>query len=258
VVEKLTGFDFPVTVTSGHEEIARGIAKRTQVARTWLSNLLAFEPAITVEVLGPEDWEERAEDVVYGLPHVNEAGTMYLAATDSALFDDAVALTFEHLREDWRAKFVASYGQPPSMHGFRDLLSIHELAHTYHVQAGFAIEPLWLREYFCNLALQGFVAEAEPSTLPVLETWPLAAAQIPPSRQGVGGLEMMSVEDPMTYVWYQLRLQLMAIRTWKTGGRDLLCSLYGACRDAAADGASLVPDRLPPEIASLVIDWPNV
>lgn len=258
MVEELTGFDFPVTVTSGHEEVAHGIAERTQGARIWMSNLLAFEPAITVEVLGPHDWEERAEDVVYGLPHINDAGTMYLAATDSALFDDTVALTVEHLPEDWRGRFAAVYGDPPRMRAFRDLLSIHELAHTYHLQAGFVIEPLWLMEYFCNLALQGFVAELEPTARPVLETWPVAAAHIPPSRQGVEGLETMSMENPVTYVWYQLRLQLMAMRTWETGGRDLLHSLYDACRSAAAEGASLAPDRLPPEIASLVIDWPNV
>jgi hypothetical protein len=30
MVEELTGYDFPVAVTSGHEEVARGIAERTQ------------------------------------------------------------------------------------------------------------------------------------------------------------------------------------------------------------------------------------
>jgi len=90
-------------------------------------------------------------------PHINDAGTMYLAATDSPLFDDAVALTLEHLDQDGRQNFEAVYGQPPSMRGFRDLLCLHELAHTYHSQAGFLIEPLWLMEFFCNITLQGFL-----------------------------------------------------------------------------------------------------
>jgi hypothetical protein len=179
MVEEVIGFDFPVTVTSGHEEVARGIAERTQRARTWISDLFEFEPGIQVEVLGPEDWEARAEVQVYGLPHVNEAGTMYLAATASTLFDDAVTLTLEHLDRDRRRAFHAAYGEPPNMRGFRDLLSLHELAHTYHLQAGFEIEPLWLMEFFCNLALQGFVAEVQPATLPLLETWPAAASHIP-------------------------------------------------------------------------------
>jgi len=258
MIEELTGFDFPVAATSGHEEVARGIAERTQRARTWMSDLFGLEPAIRVEVLGAEDWKDRAEIQVYGLPHINDAGTMYLAATDSPLFDDAVALTLEHLDEDRRREFHAVYGDPPSMRGFRDLLCLHELAHTYHAQAGFLIEPLWLMEFFCNITLQGFLAETEPATLPQLETWPIAANQIPPSRQGVAGLDLMSPEDPLTYVWYELRLQVMAIEAWQTGGRHMLRALYDDCRAAAADGTSLAPDRLPPEITQLVLGWPNV
>jgi hypothetical protein len=58
MIEELTGFDFPVAVTSGHEEVARGIAERTQRAGTWMSDLFGLEPSIRVEVLGPQDWKE--------------------------------------------------------------------------------------------------------------------------------------------------------------------------------------------------------
>jgi hypothetical protein len=257
MIEELTGFDFPVAVTSSHEDVARGIAERTQRARTWMSDLFGLEPAIRVEVLGAEDWKDRAEIQVYGLPHINDAGTMYLAATDSPLFDDAVALTLEHLSQDGRQNFEAVYGEPPSMRGFRDLLCLHELAHTYHSQAGFLIEPLWLMEFFCNITLQGFLAETEPATLPQLETWPIAADQIPPSRQGVAGLDLMTPEDPPAYVWYELRLQVMAIDTWQAGGRRALRELYDVCLKAGKEDRPVALDELPREVAAVVADWPN-
>src|SRR5438477_5611022 len=149
MLEELKGFSFPVTVTAGFEEVARDIAERTQRARTWMSSVFGFEPSLHVQVLGPEDWEESiVGHVPYSLPTVSEAGTMYLAATDSELFDDIVARILEHLDGDGRRHFEAVYGRPPIVRGFRDLLSIHELAHTYHMQAGFEIQPKWLMEVF--------------------------------------------------------------------------------------------------------------
>jgi hypothetical protein len=156
MIEELTGYDFPVAVTSGHEEVARGIAERIQRARTWMSGLFRLEPAIRVEVLGPEDWKDRAEVQVYGLPHINDAGT------------------------------------------------------------------------------------------------------IPPSHQGVTGLDLMNPEDPPAYVWYELRLQVMAIGTWQTGGRRALRELYDVCLKAGKEDKPVALDELPREVAAVVAAWPNL
>jgi hypothetical protein len=68
----------------------------------------------------------------------------------------------------------------------------------------------------------------------------------------------MSPEDPPTYVWYELRLQVIAIQTWETGGRRALRTLYDECLKAGKDGKPVVLDKLPKEVASAAAEWPNV
>ena len=75
---------------------ARRIAARTHAARSWMSGVFGFEPQISVEVLGPQDFAERAELPALGLPHINEAGTMFLAGYDTSTFDSSIEETLKY------------------------------------------------------------------------------------------------------------------------------------------------------------------
>ena len=103
-----------------------------------MSGLFGFEPQIRVEVLGPEDFAERAELPALGLPHINDEGTMFLAGYDTPTFESSIAETMKYLSAAERATFVQAYGEPPNVQTFVDLLSLHELGHNlgaHHAQS---------------------------------------------------------------------------------------------------------------------------
>lgn len=254
MIAELSGYPFSVVATRGLEEKARRIAARTDGARSWMSKLFGFEPQLRVEVLGPEDFADRAELPTLGLPHVNDEGTMFLAGYDTSTFESAIAETMKYLSAVERSAFVQAYGDPPNVQTFVDLLSLHELAHTYHMQQGRDFDELWMAELFCNLALHGYVAAQEAAVLPALVTLPSAAHRMPPEVQGVTGLEAMGPENPVTYVWYEFRLQVAASRLWDVGGPALLREFYDTAQQEGPADAS----RLPTAIESVRHAWPHV
>jgi hypothetical protein len=258
MIAELSGFPFSVIATTGIEEKARRIATRTHAARSWMSNAFGFEPQISVEVLGPEDFAERAELPALGLPHINDEGTMFLAGYETSTFDSSIADTMRYLSAADRSTFERAYGEPPNVQEFVDLLSLHELAHTYHMQRGWSFQELWMGELFCNLALHGYVAAHEPAVLPALVTLPSAAHRMPPEVQGVTGIEAMSAENPLTYVWYQFRLQVAASYLWDAGGLELLREFYEHQLLAAQQDSRADASRLPSAIDSIRDAWPHV
>ena len=148
--------------------------------------------------------------------------TLSLAGYETSTFDSSIAETMRYLSAADRSTFERAYGKPSNVQAFVDLLSLHELAHTYHMQRGWSFQELWMGELFCNLALHGYVATHEPAVLPALVTLPSAAHRMPPEVQGVTAIEAMSAENPLTYVWYQFRLQVAASRLWDAAGSTLL------------------------------------
>jgi hypothetical protein len=83
-----------------------------------------------------------------------------------------------------------------------------------------------VQELFCNVALQGYLAEEEPDQLPLLETFARAALYIRPERMAVRELERMDDADQLNYAWYEFRLHGAAIEIWQAGGRELLRRMY--------------------------------
>jgi hypothetical protein len=126
------------------------------------------------------------------------------------------------------------------------------------MQRGWSFQELWMSELFCNLALQGYVAAHEPAVRPALEALPTAAHHMSPEAQGVTGIDAMSADNALTYVWYEFRLQVAAIRLWDAGGPGLLREFYDQQRLAAQDNDRSAASRLPAAIDWVRTAWPDV
>jgi hypothetical protein len=249
---------FPVIASAGSEPRARAIAARTERAHRWMTGVLGFSPRVVLHVLGPEDWAELARIPVYGFPHPGADGVaIFVAATDSALFDEALKLIVADLPASERPAFDAVYGSPPSLGRFIDLLALHELAHLYHLQLPFDIPRRWLKELFCNVALEGYLADEEPDELPVVETLARAALHIDPQRMPVRELERMDEADELNYSWFELRFHEAAIRIWQAGGRELLKRMYDTLAADFASGRETKLDDIHPTIGDVERTWPG-
>jgi hypothetical protein len=81
---------------------------------------------------------------------------------------------------------------------------------------------------------------------------------MPPDAQGVTGIDAMSAHNPLTYVWYEFRLQVAAIRLWDAGGPWLLREFYEQQDLAAQYNGQPDASRLPAAIESVRTAWPHV
>ena len=257
----LDGYSFEVVVTRGAEDRAAAIAARCERARAWLSDVLGVQAELTLNVLGPADWERLAEVPVYGMPHFGADGQVFVAATPPALFEDVGAMVASDASAEHGAALRGVYGDPLDLSPYMDLLPVHELAHLSRLIAGVEFPDRWLEELFCNIALEGYVLEAEPEAREVLETLPVAALDVDPTRLPISAIDRMgeafSEGGGVTYGWYQLRLQAAAIPIWHGGGPDVLRGLLDAGRRWGAPPSLGQLAGVHPEIARVKREWPG-
>jgi hypothetical protein len=258
---ELDGYPFAVVVSRGAEDRAATIAARSERARAWLAGALGVQPDLTLNVLGPADWERLAAVPVYGMPHFGADGQVFVAATPPPLFEDLAAMVAADASAEHGAALRRVYGDPLDLSPFMDLLPVHELAHLSHLVAGVEFADRWLEELFCNVALEGYVVEAEPESREVLETLPGAALDVDPARLPISAIDRMAEAfregGGVTYGWYQLRLQAAAIPIWHGGGPDVLRRLLDAVRRWGAPPSLGQLARVHPEIARVKREWPG-
>ena len=157
------------------------------------------------------------------------------------------------------------YGDPPEVGLFSDLMAVHELAHLYHAQSGFWFPQRWLSELFANLALEGWVREREPASLPALRTVPRCFATIDSTRFAVTALERMDQaldarpDGPIIYAWYQCTLHCRARRVWDAAGPGVLAGLHERFRDSppVTDLRAFLVADLDPVFGAVIDAWPS-
>ena len=123
---------------------------------------------------------------------------------------------------------------------FFDLVAVHELAHSFDQQGGAAFPAVWLSEIFANLSLHAFIANARPSQLGDLTTFPEAQRRVTVFNlmmrlRGYRSLEDFELhypvgsEEPMNgvnYGRYQVRLHVLAREVFDEHGEGALTRLW--------------------------------
>ena len=129
--------------------------------------------------------------------------------------------------DESRAAMHRTYGDPPSLDEFADLILVHELVHL--VPRAQSLPTRWHEELFANLGAVGYFASVEPDALPVYMAICHAGCEIPPSRvvRSTPAEMASSYEDGgfANYVWYQCRLTVAAERLWNAHGVEALRAL---------------------------------
>ncbi|HEY3084153.1 MAG TPA: hypothetical protein VGK28_01735 [Candidatus Dormibacteraeota bacterium] len=263
--ERLTrvgGLAFPVLASAGAADRAAAIGARVERAHEWLADLLSFRPRVRMLALASDDWERLPEKRVFGFPHFIGDDTIVVGGVPARFFGQIVEFLRPDLSEATLADFEAVYGSPPNVNAFADLLALHELGHLFHVQAGFWTAGEWLPELFCNVALEGYVTEMEPSHLDVLETLPLATTEVRPERFTVQELDRMQdagkLGGAINYAWFELLLHAAAKPIWEEGGAGALRRLYERFRDGppADDIRTVLYDEVHPVFGRVLDAWP--
>lgn len=255
--------------SEGHKARANAISVQVANAFTFFKDALGAEPSVTLMVLSPADWGEHSKmNVVYGMPHYADDGTLVVAAEDNSFFRSFVPpmdqLTPE-LANEIKRTYTSKDGDL-TMQPFFDLLALHELGHAFHVQAKLNMQRKWLQELYVNILLHAYIAEREPSLLPALTLFPRMVV-----AGGTEGFVYTRLEDshdhytelgrdhPRNYGWYQSRWHKAAASIHDGGGMAAARRLWDALKmqEETLDDEELLAflQREAPEVARMVQDW---
>jgi hypothetical protein len=254
----LPGFPFEVRSSASTREQAGRLADRCVRAYSYLGEMLAFRPQCALVVLNRADWSERASNPLFGMPYYS-AGNLFLAGEPS----DLTA----------RLEEVASSAPPAAAQAldqvygtgagrlvpFADMLVVHELAHAFHDGVPFVFPRSWLMELFANMALYAFVVAKEPDRTLLLETLPRVALEnrlLKPVARDLRYFEAFHPDiEPLTYVWYQFRLTMMAKGLIDAAGPTVLRRLWDAFALSDEQLAGVLGGRVHPAAGQWLASW---
>ena len=254
----LPGFPFEVRTSASTRDQAGRLADRCVSAYSYLGDMLAFHPRCALVVLSRADWSARASNPLYGMPYYS-AGNLFLAGEPSDL-----AARLEEVvgsAPPAAAQVLDQvYGTGPGrLAPFADLLIVHELAHAFHDGVPFVFPRSWLMELFADMALYAFVVAKEPDRTLQLETLPRVALEnslLKPVARDLRSFEAFyPYIEPLTYVWYQFRLTMMAKDLVDAAGPRVLRRLWDAFALSDEQLAGVLGDRVHPAAGQWLASW---
>ncbi|MCH4822237.1 hypothetical protein ML462_03540 [Gramella lutea] len=232
--------------------------------------ILDFSPKVTLLVLSPEDWVKHTKFPVYGMPHYIDGETLVIASEDNDFWKSFIP-PLEKLPKTLADEISRVYINPDgslTMKGFFDLLAIHELGHSYQIQAKLNPQRKWMEELFSNIFLHTYIAEKEPKMLPALTIFPdmvvLTIKSENLSYSSLNDLEnnydKITTEYPKNYGWYQCRLHVAAGKIYDAAGISAFENLWKELKkeqEPLDDKAltSMLAEKVHPAVAEVPLSW---
>ena len=254
----LPGFPFEVRTSASTREQAGRLADGCARAYSYLGEMLAFRPQCALVVLNRADWSERASNPMYGMPYYS-AGNLFLAGEPSDLIarlEEVAAAAPPEAVQVLDQVYGTGAGR---LAPFADLLVVHELAHAFHDGVPFVFPRSWLMELFANMALYTFVVTKEPDRSLHLETLPRVALEnhlLKPVARDLRYFEACyPYLEPLTYVWYQFRLTMMAKDLVDAAGPNVLRRLWDAFALPDEQLADVLGSRVHPAAGQWLASW---
>jgi hypothetical protein len=279
----LSGHPFEVRYSEGSLVRAKASAEVATDAYVYLSSLLSqFAPDISLVVADECDWPNDGPS--FGMPFFSEErgerpGILVMPA-GSGDFWSSMARGIGDEPPSGYATLLAAYPDGAGgleLQPFIDLLTLHELGHSFEVLGGLQLPTFWLGELFANLALHTFVASRRPTSMATLETFSMVGAGSEPLAQrmrdaGYSTLDEFEAHYPgsdvpigwLNYVWFQCRWQRLAATMFDADGEDALVRFWecfrapdrvGATTATAASLAPLLARDVSETLGQAVRDW---
>lgn len=254
----LPGFPFEVRTSASTREQAGRLADRCARAYSYLGEILAFRPRCALVVLNRADWSERASNPLYGMPYYN-AGNLVLAGEPSDFTGRLEEVACSAPPQAARVLDQVYGTGADRLAPFADMLVVHELAHAFHDGVPFLFPRSWLMELFANMALYTFVVANEPDQSLYFETLPRVALEnrlLKPVARDLRYFEAYYPNiEPLTYVWYQFRLTMMAKDLIDAAGPNMLRRLWDTFAVSDEQLAGVLGGQVHPAAGQWLASW---
>ena len=199
-LDSLNGFEFPVAVSHGNQDVAKRLALRIQQTLDFLDDVLGVAPALGLRVLDRADWRRLANHCPYGVPHIEDNGDL-VVGTDPASGWQTVSDYFaRHLAASEVATLVAVHGvdernrRAPALRRFVETLVIREVAHALALQQGLHFETRWLAEAFADYVLVAALGDREEGDLRLVGSMADAASTLEERMPTLAAFECGNVD----------------------------------------------------------------
>jgi hypothetical protein len=258
-----------VYFSEGNDERAKIVAARMDNVLNFYNEIINFEPEVTMLILNPVDWPKFTGFPVYGMAHYMGNKTLVIASENNDFWDSFIP-PIDQLPSELADKIKSTYVDEDAtltMQPFFDLLTIHELGHAYHFQAGLNVQRMWMGELFCNILLHTYIAENEPGELQALTVFPQMV--IAGGKEGYKFTALNDIEEryaeigqqyPQNYGWFQCKWHSAAGDIYDAGGVETFLKLWNAFSEQKEkltdeEFADFLTEKVHQSVADVMLKW---
>ncbi|MCB9056679.1 MAG: hypothetical protein H6549_12560 [Chitinophagales bacterium] len=269
-LKPLKGHQTQVYYSSGSEAKANRMAKQLDRVINFYKENIHFTPSVTLLVLSPQDWNNYAGSMVYGMPHYTNDKTLIVAAENNDFWKSFIP-PLDQMPKELAQVITETYTDKTgnlTMESFFDLLAIHELGHAYHIQDSLVMQRNWMGELFVNIFLHSYIAENEPDLLPALTVFPKMVVSSTDKSTlkytTLSDLDMYYAEIaqkyPRNYGWYQCRWHKAAANIYDEGKLSAFKKLWLTLKtqETKLDDvsfAALLAQQVHSSVANVLLKW---
>ncbi|MBR9776038.1 MAG: hypothetical protein GYB55_13885 [Cytophagales bacterium] len=229
LIELKTDYSFKTLVSDDSIKTTSETLKNLNNAKLYFDEIFKTDLDFAVLFIAIKEWNKYAYFPPPGLP---QAGTgNVILGLDKSIVSMGVEKMIFQLPEQYLTSLKTVYGENIDLDLFyREILSIHELAHLYHFKEGTKPQRKWLQELFATMSMYSFIKEKSNFSYQLMNTYPEFVIQ-----SGDRMAEFKTLKDfeekyvqkltPQNYEWFQMQLYQNAKSIIDSNKSDILIKL---------------------------------
>ncbi|WP_372757050.1 hypothetical protein [Mariniflexile sp.] len=229
LIELNTDYAFKTLVSNDSIKTTKETLKNLNNARLYFNNIFETQLDFAVLFIDNKAWNKHAYFPPPGLPQAGKGNV--ILGLDKSVVSTEAEIIISQLPEHYSASLKPVYGEDVNLDLFyREVLSIHELAHLYHFKEGTKPQRNWLQELFATMSMYAFVKEKSKTLYQLMDTYPEFVIQ-----SGDRMAEYRTLKDfedkyvqqltPQNYEWFQMKFYQNAKAIIDSDKSDVLIRL---------------------------------
>jgi hypothetical protein len=197
-------------------------------AKLYFDKIFQTDLDFAVLFIENSEWNKYAYFPPPGMPQAWKGNI--ILGLEKSIISREVEKEITQLPEQYWTSLKSVYGEKMDLDLFyREILSIHELAHLYHFNEGNKPQRKWLQELFATMSMYSFIKK-KSNSYELMDAYPQFVIQ-----SGDKMAEFKTLKDfeekyvqnqtPQNYEWYQMQLYQKAKSIIDSGKSDVLIKL---------------------------------
>ncbi|KJD35358.1 hypothetical protein PW52_09635 [Tamlana sedimentorum] len=229
LIELKTDYTFKTLVSNDSIKTTTETLNNLNSAKLYFDQIFQTNLDFAVLFIENKKWNKYAYFPPPGLPQAGKGNV--ILGLDKSIVSIEVEKMISQLPEQYLAILKSVYGENINLDQFyREILSIHELAHLYHFKEGTKPQRKWLQELFATMSMYSFIKEKANPSYQFMNTYPEFVIQ-----SGDRMAEFKTLKDfeekyvqkltPQNYEWFQMQLYRNAKSILDFNKTDILIKL---------------------------------